>query len=247
MKKRLSLVLLTCFLASISISSVQAASLDAQLAEFAAKGTAINATVQQLTQIKEAVDSGNKKDILKALAAAAVTKAQQDYNLPAVIVDGNVQDTVQQAAQQILEQKVQEKIAQSVAPYQNIVNSLGLLQQLQGKLNPSVNKQSESLTGAPANYKQVLNMTATAYAPGAADNGRWGSQTYVGTTVRKGIAAVDPQVVPMGTKLWIEGYGYALAEDQGSAIKGNRIDLAFNDYNTAQDYGIQNVKVYVLN
>jgi 3D (Asp-Asp-Asp) domain-containing protein len=44
----------------------------------------------------------------------------------------------------------------------------------------------------------------------------------------------------------VEGYGYAVAEDQGSAIKGNRIDLAYNDFKTATDYGIQNVKVYIL-
>ena len=68
----------------------------------------------------------------------------------------------------------------------------------------------------------------------------------MGGKVRKGVAAVDPTVIPMGTKLWIEGYGEAIAEDQGSAIKGNRIDLAFNNRSEALDYGIQPVKVYVL-
>lgn len=245
MKKRLSLILLTCMLVNLGIPAVEAASLDTQLADLAIKNAEINNTVQQFVQIKQAFESGNKKDVLNALAAAALTKAQQDYNLPAV-TGGDVGETVKQAAQEAIRQKVEEKITATVAPYQDIVNSLGILQQLQGKLNPASNKQNNSLTGAPENYQKVLNMTATAYAPGAADNGRWGNQTYVGTTVQKGVVAVDPRIIPMGTKLWVEGYGYAVAEDQGSAIKGNRIDLAFNDYKTAQNYGIQNVKVYVL-
>ena len=90
-------------------------------------------------------------------------------------------------------------------------------------------------------------MTATAYAPGPLDNGKWNNLTYMGGTVQHGVAAVDPRVIPMGTKLWVEGYGEAIAEDQGSAIKGNRIDLAFDKRNDALDYGIQNVKIYVLN
>ncbi|MDD4600596.1 MAG: 3D domain-containing protein, partial [Negativicutes bacterium] len=84
-------------------------------------------------------------------------------------------------------------------------------------------------------------------APGPLDNGKWNNLTYVGGIVQKGVVAVDPKIIPMGTKLWVEGYGQAVAEDQGSAIKGNRIDLAFNDRQEAIDYGIQNVKVYVLN
>lgn len=246
MKKRLSLVLLTCFFINLSIPVAKAASLDAQLADLSTKSAAINATVEQLAQIKQAVESGKQEEILGALAAVAITKAQQNYNLPA-FTGGSIQDTVEQAAQQMVEQKVQDAIAEKVAPYQNIVNTLGLLQQLQGKLNPQSSKENSSLAGAPENYQKVLNMTATAYAPGYADNGRWGDLTYVGTTVRKGVVAVDPRVIPMGTKLWVEGYGYAVAEDQGSAIKGNRVDLAFNDYTTAKNYGIQDVKVFVLN
>lgn len=245
MKKRLSRVLLTCFLINLSISAAHAAPLDAQIADFVTKSTEINTTVQQFKQIQQAVETGSQQKVLGALASVALTKVQQSYNLPA-FTGGNMQETVTQAAQQVIEQKVQAKIMERVAPYQNIVNSLGLLTQLQGKLNPIANQQNNSLAGAPENYRQVLSMTATAYAPGYADNGHWGDKTYIGTLVRQGVVAVDPQVIPMGTKLWVEGYGYATAEDQGSAIKGNRIDLAYNDFKTASDYGIKDVKVYVL-
>jgi len=245
MSKRLSLVLLTSFLLNIGVSAASAASIDAQLAEVAGKGAAINAQIQQLLQVKEAIDSGKKQGLLGAIAAAALVKTQQDHGV-SVGASEDIGATVKAAAQQLVEQKVQAKITEKMAPYQNIVDTIGLLQQLNNKLNPQASKQNNSLIGAPEQYKKVLDMTATAYAPGAADNGIWGDRTYVGTKVKKGVAAVDPRVIPMGTKLWVEGYGYAVAEDQGSAIKGNRIDLAFNEFKVADDYGIQKVKVYVL-
>jgi 3D (Asp-Asp-Asp) domain-containing protein len=54
-------------------------------------------------------------------------------------------------------------------------------------------------------------------------------RTYSGTEVKKGVCAVDPNVVPLGTNLYIEGYGFCRAEDIGGAIKGNKIDLGYKD------------------
>lgn len=72
----------------------------------------------------------------------------------------------------------------------------------------------------------------------------------MGTTVRPGVIAVDPAVIPLGSRVYIEypdGTGsYAVAEDTGGAIKGNRIDIAMSSVDAAYDFGIQNVKVYVL-
>jgi 3D (Asp-Asp-Asp) domain-containing protein len=247
MKNRLSLALLAAFLLNVSVpvQSAYAASLETQLADMAVKGAKINTQIDQVMQLKQAFENSKSEGMLQAIAAAAVTKIQKDNNLP-LLGGTSVEDTVKQAAQQMVQQQLQEKVAAKIAPYQNVADTLGLLQQLKGKLNPQTQQTNNSLTGAPENYKKILNMTATAYAPGPADNGAWGDRTYVGTKVRKGVAAVDPRVIPMGSKLWVEGYGYAVAEDQGSAIKGNRIDLAYNDFKTASDYGIQNVKVYIL-
>jgi uncharacterized protein YabE (DUF348 family) len=58
--------------------------------------------------------------------------------------------------------------------------------------------------------------------------------------------AVDPKVYPYGTKLFIEGYGFAIAADCGTGIKGNRIDVYFNTYKEACNWGAKYVKVYVL-
>ena len=68
-----------------------------------------------------------------------------------------------------------------------------------------------------------------------------------------GVVAVDPSVIPLGTKLYIEAvdgswtYGYAVAGDTGGAIKGNRIDLFFNSNAEAMSFGRRQAKVYVLN
>ncbi len=94
--------------------------------------------------------------------------------------------------------------------------------------------------------KRVIVMQATAYDPTA------GSKTAMGTRARVGAVAVDPKVIPLGSKLYIESmdgfasYGYATAEDTGGAIKGNRIDLYYNSNAEANRFGRRNVKVYVL-
>lgn len=94
--------------------------------------------------------------------------------------------------------------------------------------------------------KKVIVMQATAYDPTA------GSTTATGTRARVGSVAVDPKVIPLGSKLYIESmdgfqsYGYATAEDTGGAIKGNRIDLFYGSNREANNFGRRNVKVYVL-
>lgn len=102
----------------------------------------------------------------------------------------------------------------------------------------------------PTNYKQVLDITATAYAPGPHDNAQWGNLTFLGTQVRPGIIAVDPNVIPLGSRVYIQypdGHGeYAIAEDTGGAIKGARIDVAKWTVQEAKNFGIQHVKVYVI-
>ncbi|MDY3118174.1 MAG: 3D domain-containing protein [Peptoniphilus sp.] len=95
-------------------------------------------------------------------------------------------------------------------------------------------------------YKKKIVMKATAYDPSA---GKW---TASGTRARVGVVAVDPRVIPLGTKLYIESadgfptYGFAVAEDTGGAIKGNRIDLFYNTSGEANNFGRRNVVVYIL-
>ncbi len=99
------------------------------------------------------------------------------------------------------------------------------------------------IAAAPARGGRNMVMAASAYA---AYTGGAGGRTATGTGVYKGIVAVDPRVIPLGTKLYIDGYGPAVAADTGGAIKGNRIDLGFATANEAMQFGRQTVTVRIV-
>ncbi len=95
--------------------------------------------------------------------------------------------------------------------------------------------------GAPSQYKKVMTMESSAYS--AADSSGY---TARGNALRRGFVSVDPSVIPLGTELFIEGYGFAIADDTGGAIRGHMIDVAMDSHYEAIQWGRRNVKVYVL-
>lgn len=97
----------------------------------------------------------------------------------------------------------------------------------------TVSRQGFGYTGTPQKF------VATAYA-------LKGKHTAVGADTRRGIVAVDPKIIPLGSKLFIKGYGYGIAADTGEAIRGNRIDLFFESYKDALKWGRKTVDVYIL-
>ena len=92
-------------------------------------------------------------------------------------------------------------------------------------------------------YVEAIDMEATAYLP--ADGGGSGL-TAMGIPATYGIVAVDPYVIPLGTRVYIPGYGEALAADTGGAIYGNRIDLCMESYGEAMNFGRRIVTVFIL-
>lgn len=92
-------------------------------------------------------------------------------------------------------------------------------------------------------YLRKLTMTASSYS---VDEIGGNGITATGVPARRGIVAVDPRVIPLGSRLYVEGYGPGLAADTGGAIKGNRIDLCVDNAQQASDYGLQDVEVYLL-
>jgi 3D (Asp-Asp-Asp) domain-containing protein len=107
-----------------------------------------------------------------------------------------------------------------------------------------------SRTLAPANPNtfvpvKSLSVVATGYSAGPA-GGAIGNWTATGVRCTYGAVAVDPRVIPLGSKLYIEGYGYGFACDTGGAIKGARIDLAFNSPSAAFQHGRRRMKVWIL-
>jgi len=87
--------------------------------------------------------------------------------------------------------------------------------------------------------QKTMVMEATAYT-------YTGNKTATGTWPKIGVAAVDPKVIPLGTMLYVEGYGYARAEDTGGLIKGDRIDLFFETEQECIEWGRKNVKVRIV-
>jgi len=95
--------------------------------------------------------------------------------------------------------------------------------------------------------REYMMLDATAYYPGPNNfGGGVGPRTAIGMVAQRGIVAVDPSLIPLGTRLYIEGYGYAVAGDTGGSIQGRRIDLLYNDYSEAVHFGRREVKVYIL-
>ncbi len=106
-------------------------------------------------------------------------------------------------------------------------------------------------------YSNELVLTATAYDLSYESTGKNPGDpeygiTASGTKAQPGTVAVDPRVIPLGTKLYVASidgspdYGFATAEDTGGAIKGNKIDLFMEDGTDCYNFGRRQVKVYIL-
>ncbi|HZX67242.1 MAG TPA: 3D domain-containing protein [Candidatus Elarobacter sp.] len=89
----------------------------------------------------------------------------------------------------------------------------------------------------------ALSMIATAYTAGCSG---CSGITATGRPAGHGIVAVDPRVIPLGTRMYIPGYGPAIAGDTGGAIRGRRIDLGFNSNRQAFQFGRRSVTVYLI-
>lgn len=121
---------------------------------------------------------------------------------------------------------------------------------------PAATPVVKAANGQSYSYSKQLQLKATAYSAAASENGGWGAVDYFGNKLKVGTVAVDPNMIPLGTKLYITGYSYnglpaggmiAVASDMGGSIKGNRIDI-FVPGTTSQaaKFGIQDIKAYII-
>ncbi|MDS0524076.1 3D domain-containing protein [Clostridium sp. SHJSY1] len=225
------------------------------------KVSQLTESINSITKQKEDLSSKNKEiqtkidDIKKQEAIIAENKAKLDAER------ARIAEEVRQNEDNLIKNSVSiiNSSNDAKALSEAIDNLKGLLPQLttdsvkatannaiaKGNKKIAALKQPETTVsgGAPTTYKKTLSMEATAYTAN--------SITATGTTpVRNpnGLStiAVDPRVIPLGSKVYVVGYGYAIAADTGGAIKGNIIDLFLNSNQECINWGRRNVTVYVI-
>ncbi|MFD0084514.1 3D domain-containing protein, partial [Priestia megaterium] len=141
------------------------------------------------------------------------------------------QAAAQAQAAQEQAQKEQEQ-AQAAAQAQAAQEQAAQQQQQQSQQQASGKSMTVEATAYTANCAGCSGTTATGVNLKSNPNQR--------------VIAVDPSVIPLGSKVYVEGYGQAVAADTGGAIKGNRIDVFVSSDSAAQDWGRRSVKITVI-
>ena len=150
--------------------------------------------------------------------------------------------SAEKAAQQLAEQPAQQPAQQPVVVEQpsapkNDSNS---------NSNTSTVKEVSKSTESTNNAKE-LYVSATAYSHESSITGLTATGYNVKANPNMKLIAVDPSVIPLGTKVWVEGYGEAIAGDTGGAIKGHKIDVLMPSSAQAISWGRKTVKIVILN
>jgi uncharacterized protein YabE (DUF348 family) len=183
--------------------------------------------IQFATEIRKdsTLKEGHKKVVQEG------TTGEKEVNIKVVYKDGK------EVSREVVEEKVIKK------PSNKIV--------AQGTL-----KSMNLSRGGNIAYSEKIRMMSTAYTSSFRDTGKRPDDKYFGITASGTKAkrnpegyssvAVDPNVIPLGTKLYVDGYGYAIAEDVGSAIKGNKIDVYLNSDAECYRWGRRYVDVYIV-
>ncbi len=180
--------------------------------------------------------------ILGSEAYQAVVDLEIDNQM---LADGFVGSRTRQAPQlALIDTEARAAVAASSSPSGTPVPNVTTNKNVQVAARAAAVSPSR---GSSPVSNRVITMVATGY-DGCYECNKpyYGAPSYIGLPLRYGIVAVDPNVIPMGTRLYVEGYGEAIAADQGNAIKGNRIDLFFNSHQEALNWGKKTVKVTIL-
>ena len=141
-----------------------------------------------------------------------------------------------------------EKLEKDIAENQVLLDQLkGEEKEVQDILS-AIKSRIAAIQPAGMTLVGEWSLTATAYyAFGSGGNDINGNGiTATGLRARKGIVAVDPRIIPLGTKLYIPGYGEALAADTGGWIKNDRIDLCFESLEECFRFGRRKIRVYLV-
>ena len=184
------------------------------------------------TVLTSAEISNAQQAMVKAKASAL--KAQQDAAKKAQeeAAKKAKAEAAKKAAEEAAKKEAEIKAAATQAAYNQLVASAATARPVAYSTTYLASDAIKANATALGNYKLTfydLALTAT------------------GTTLTEGrTIAVDPSVIPLGSRVFIEGYGVFIAEDTGGAIKGNKIDIAVSTHERANELGVQYANVYLL-
>ncbi|WP_242248051.1 cell wall-binding protein EntC [Bacillus cereus group sp. BfR-BA-01523] len=212
------------------------------------------AKAREAAKAQEATEAAKAQAEAKAQEAAsaqAEAKAQAEAEAQA---EAKAQEAAKarEAAKAQAEAKAQEAAeAREAAKAQEAAKAREAAKAQKPATQQPVAKETE--TSAPSSSRE-LRVQATAYTADPLENGyKAGDQvkSAMGHNLTANpnmkLIAVDPSVIPLGSKVWVEGYGVAIAGDTGGAIKGNKIDVLMPDKGTSSNWGRKTVTVKVLN
>ncbi|AEW53955.1 enterotoxin / cell-wall binding protein [Bacillus cereus F837/76] len=227
------------------------------------------AKAQEATKAREAAEAQAAAKAEEAAKAREAAKAQAEAKAQAAAeaqAEAKAQEAAkareaakaQEAAEAQAAAKAQEAAkareaakAQEAAEAQEAAKAREAAKAQKPATQQPVVKETE--TSAPSSSRE-LRVVATAYTADPLENGyKAGDQvkSAMGHNLTANpnmkLIAVDPSVIPLGSKVWVEGYGVAIAGDTGGAIKGNKIDVLMPDKGTSSNWGRKTVTVKVLN
>lgn len=187
----------------------------------------------EMSLISHSVSVINSSSSISEIESAVSTLNQLIPQLNIDSVKEAANNSVQAAKNKIESLKAEEAKKAEEAAKNNAANSS----------NTTSSNNSSSQPSSDGKYKKTLSMEATAYSGG--------TLTAMGLKpVRDpgGIStiAVDPSVIPLGSKVYIPGYGYAIASDTGGVIKGNIIDLYMNSHDECISWGRRQVTLHIV-
>ncbi|MGG0722936.1 cell wall-binding protein EntC [Bacillus mycoides] len=202
------------------------------------------AKAQEVAKAREAAKAQEAAEAQAAAKAQEAAKAREAAEAQAA--------KAQEAAEAREAAKAQEAAeAREAAKAQEAAKAREAAKAQKPATQQPVAKETE--TSAPSSSRE-LRVEATAYTADPLENGyKAGDQvkSAMGHNLTANpnmkLIAVDPSVIPLGSKVWVEGYGVAIAGDTGGAIKGNKIDVLMPDKGTSSNWGRKTVTVKVLN
>ena len=161
-------------------------------------------------------------------------------------------EAVQTAKTKIAAKEKAEKEAAEKAAAEKAAAEKAAKEQAAREAQAAAEKEAAEQAAAQAATTQPVGqsfiMESTAYSSDPADTLGGGTVTATGQNLLTNpmAVAVDPNVIPLGTRLYVEGYGEAIASDTGGAIKGNIVDVHFSTYEQCIQWGRRQVKVTIL-